>query len=111
MAARELVAGAAASGNSETGIGHPEKRVRGLEPLTFSLEGCKPELQGAETQPLAGDTPAAYIPTYTPAPDSLHDAPPAGDDFATAVLVIQGLPLSDDEKAEAIRRLLGKAGT
>ena len=34
----------------------------------------------------------------------LDDSP--GDDFTAAVLAVMGLPLSDSEKAEAVRRLL-----
>ena len=34
------------------------------------------------------------------------DCAPAGDRFAASLLLIAGLPLSDADKAEAIRRLL-----
>ena len=32
--------------------------------------------------------------------------PPSESDFATAIQMIETLPVSDDEKAEAIRRVL-----
>jgi hypothetical protein len=37
-------------------------------------------------------------------------APPHGGALADAVMAVTRLPLTDDEKAEAVRRLLGRRG-
>jgi hypothetical protein len=38
--------------------------------------------------------------------DSASDTPTVDRDFAAALLMIERLPLSDEQKAEAVRRLL-----
>jgi hypothetical protein len=55
-------------------------------------------------------TPSEVFPSVCPrTPKTDHepvDSPPSGDGFAAAVAAVMALPLSDDEKAEAVRRLL-----
>ena len=60
------------------------------------------------------DTAAKVCPTVCPRPqDSGHELSESADDettadrdFAAALLMIERLPLSNDQKAEAVRRLL-----
>ena len=92
---------------------------KGIEPLTSSLRTKEPELEPEQKQELTGDAADAYTQAYIESPDSVHIDPPGddftpagdgsaapGDDFAAALMAIQGLPLSDEEKAEAVRRLM-----
>jgi hypothetical protein len=84
----------------------------GLEPATFTLARIKPTI--------TSDAKTAFTDSAQPdcTPDCTSDArtgntsPPSDGDggFAVALAMLAALPLSDAEKAEAVRRLLaGKA--
>ncbi len=80
----------------------------------MNLRPPDPQAEGAEFQPeslqLVTETPPGVCPSVCPSDaESGHETctvPAATDGFAEAVQAIMRLPLSDDEKAEALRRLL-----
>ena len=84
----------------------------GLEPTTFTLARREPAVTSAGTAALADDTQRDCTPDCTP--DCTRNArtgnrghPSDGDGgFAAALAMIATLPLSEAEKAEAVRRLL-----
>ena len=79
--------------------------MNGLEPSTFSLEGCEHPSQGTEEQGLADTAPDACTAACTSDPDSVHSEAADGD-FTEAPVMIARLSLSDSERAEAVRRLM-----
>ena len=82
---------------------------KGIEPLTSSLRTNEPELKPTQSQEFTDTPPDAYTEAYIENPDSVHfDAP--GEDFATALAMIERLSLGDDEKADAVRRLMAQDG-
>jgi len=83
--------------------------VTGLEPATFSLEGGKHRTEPVEKQELSGAPPEACTDACTDPAESTHGEP-AGDDFAKQVWAVMALPLTDAERAEAVRRLLTAKG-
>jgi len=91
------------------------QRATRLERATTSLEGGLSRTQAAQSQQLMSDPEAACTSACTNSEDSGHseaaDGPnpaPAGDAFAEAVKMLARLPLSDAERAEAVRRLLAQ---
>jgi hypothetical protein len=91
---------------------HARKRVKGLEPSTFSLGSCEHRSEATQTQELTDDTANACTNACTSEPDSVHSdtADDAPDTFAEALAMVARLPLTDAERAEAVRRLLAAAG-
>lgn len=101
-----------------------EQRVTRLERATFSWEGCTHRMQPAQPQEptiaetnactnactsgakVEHDRPAEAAPEAVAGAVSAADADGAGEHFAAALAMIARLPLTDAEKAEAVRRLL-----
>jgi len=88
-------------------------REQGLEPWTHGLKGRKPRTEATQLQDVTSDGASACTNACTDSPDSGHSdaAEPAGEQtigerFAEAIVMLERLPLSDEERAEAIRRLL-----
>jgi len=81
----------------------------GFEPTTFTLASCEHRSEPTDTQGLSNTSPEACTNACTDSPESAHGEP-AGDDFAEQVRAVMALPLTDAEKAEAVRRLLTAKG-
>jgi len=79
--------------------------VKGFEPSTFSLGSGKHRTEPAAKQRLSNASPEACTNACTDSPESTHGEP-AGDDFAEQVRAVMALPLTDGEKAAAVRRLM-----
>jgi hypothetical protein len=98
------------------------KRATRLERATFSLEGCGHHTEVSKKQSLTGGADRACTNACTGSSDSGRSrtveatdttAPGAvaGDHFADAVAMLDRLPLTDAERAEAVRRLMaGQSG-
>ena len=100
------------------------KRATGLEPATFSLEGCERRTEDVYSQELTSAPtnactnactdgaeiehrgPAEAVPEAAAGAVRVGDADGAGGHFAEAVAMLARLPLTDTERAEAVRRLL-----
>ena len=83
------------------------KRAKGLEPSTFSLEGYQHRMEVPHEQGPTGGSANACTNACTDETKSDH----ANDDerdFSQALAMIAELPLTYDEKAEAVRRLLAQ---
>jgi hypothetical protein len=80
------------------------KRAKGLEPSTFTLAMGESTLANAVSKTLTngkvGNCTSDCISIKKKSPDN------AGDTLAVALALIAGLPLTQPEKAEAVRRLL-----
>ena len=94
------------------------ERAKRLELSTLSLGSLCPELAGAIDQEVIETPAGACTSACTPKVESLNEtapATPAGDGqdrgFAEAVRAVMALPLTDAEKAEAVRRLLAGAAS
>ena len=88
-------------------------RALGLEPRTYGLKGREPRTEATEPQEFADDGSDACTSACTKPPDEAQadspeapDVGPTGDDFAEAMVMLARLPLTDAERAEAVRRLL-----
>jgi hypothetical protein len=81
-----------------------------FELTTFTLANCEHHSETVETQGLNNAPPEACTNACTNSPESMHGEP-VGDDFAEQVRAVMALPLTDAEKAEAVRRLLATKGT
>ena len=78
--------------------------LRALDPQSKSTES-----EAAGNKPVTKDTDGACTAACTSDAKNAHpDA--VGGDFAEALAMIAALPLSDAEKAEAVRRLLTAKG-
>ncbi|MDA1252795.1 MAG: hypothetical protein O2820_26690 [Planctomycetota bacterium] len=81
----------------------------GLEPTTSALRTHEPRVASGKVKRVTA-TPSAVCPSVCPSDlksDHENRSEPAADDgFAATVQAIMSLPLSDAEKAEAVRRLL-----
>ena len=84
-----------------------DQRAKGLEPSTFSLEGCEPGAEATEGQEVTSTLPSVCTNACTDGSESTHEQA-ANATFADALAMVARLPLSDDEKAEAVRRLLAE---
>ena len=90
--------------------------TKGLEPSTFALRTRRHRTEGTQPQQLTSTPESACTNACTSLPESEHadgsDAGSAGGPhadggcFAEAVAVLMRLPLTDAEKAEAVRRML-----
>lgn len=81
---------------------------RGLEPLTPCLQSSDTRSEVVKKQDVSDTSANACTSACTSDPKNAHDDT-AGDDFGEALAMIARLPLSDAEKAEAVRRLLAQA--
>ncbi|MFH1417673.1 MAG: hypothetical protein ABII12_05225 [Planctomycetota bacterium] len=86
----------------------------GLEPTTFALRRREHRTEPVKPQGLASGGADACTNACNNSPGSPHestadtaDAGPVGEHFAEAVAMLARLPLTDAERAEAVRRLLG----
>ncbi len=81
------------------------KRVKGLEPSTFSLGSCAPEFEATDAPPVTGAAPATMrsaCPTPRPkATQSGYDS-----QFVAALSMLAELPLPDEVKVAALRKIL-----
>lgn len=75
----------------------PDRQSEDTEFQTLKLQGLTESLDSACTNACTSVTESG--------PESTSNSP-AESEFAAAMQMIASLPLSDDEKAEAIRRLL-----
>ena len=89
------------------------QRATRLERATTSLEGYKPPMQGVSYQELTDGSQSACTNACTENAESGHgdlpgDADPttAGASLADVLRMLDRLPLTDAERADAIRRLL-----
>ena len=76
-------------------------------------QGCAPESQvptGQELRLSRSAVAPPVAPTVAPAKRKAVENGPGETDFAAALLMIAGLPLSDADKAEVVKRLLKDAG-
>jgi len=88
-----------------------------FEPTTFTLASCEHRTEVVQSQGVTGVIAAACTNACTNSPELMqsesktrpHDGP-SGERFAEAVAMIARLPLTDAERAEAVRRLLAPAG-
>jgi hypothetical protein len=85
------------------------ERVKGIEPSLEAWEASVTESEvlvfaGVAAQPDSACTSACTNSTDSDVEPAIDL--PAEDDLTAALLMIERLPLSDDEKAEAVRRLL-----
>jgi hypothetical protein len=82
-----------------------QKRVKGLEPSTFSLGSCAPEFEGTATSTVTDDAAATMrnaCPTPRPkATQSGHDS-----QLVAALSMLAELPLPDEVKVAALRKIL-----
>lgn len=74
---------------------------KGIEPSTSALRTQKVVGPSIENKGLAPHAAAACTTACTEERENAH-----GGDFAEAMLMLMRLPLSDAERAEAVRRLL-----
>jgi hypothetical protein len=82
-----------------------------FELTTFTLANCEHRSEVSHNQELSEASTEACTNACTDSPESTH-GDTGGDDFRRAVADVMRLPLTDAEKAEAMRRLLtGKAVT
>ncbi|MEX2212585.1 MAG: hypothetical protein WD768_00560 [Phycisphaeraceae bacterium] len=92
------------------GIQLVEKRVMRFELTTFTLANCEHRLEASQLQPLTEAPADACTAACTDKPEIEH-----GESFADVVRMLDRLPLTDAERAEAVRRLLAgdaaKGGT
>ena len=81
------------------------KRVKGIEPSTFSLGSCAPEFESTATSTVTDDAAATMrnaCPTPRPkATQSGHDS-----QFVAALSMLAELPLPDEVKVAALRKIL-----
>jgi len=77
----------------------------GFEPTTFTLATCQHRTEAPQTQALTSATMNVCTNACTTEPDSVHEDAP-DQHFADGLAMIARLPLSDAEKAQAVRRLL-----
>ncbi len=75
----------------------------GIEPATPSLQSCEHRTQAPQNQGLATGPADACTAACTDKPEIEH-----GGDFADVVRMLDRLPLTDAERAEAVRQLLGR---
>jgi len=90
--------------------------TRGLEPSTFALRTRRHRTEGTQTQALTSTSANACTNACTNFAESEHadssDGAGAGgagagvDTFADVLRMLDRLPLTDAERAEAVRRLL-----
>ncbi len=73
----------------------------GIEPATPSLQSCGGRMEAAHSQAVTNGTANACTNACTSLPETEH-----GGRFAEALLMLTRLPLTDAERAEAVRRLL-----
>ena len=101
-----------------------EKPPIGLEPITCGLQNREHRTEGTQSQELTSAPtsactnactdgagiehagPAEAAPVTVAGAVSVGDADGAGEHFAEAVAMLARLPLTDTERAEAVRRLL-----
>ena len=86
-----------------------EMESMGLEPTTSALRTQGGRVVSGENKELASSKANACTSACTDGPDLAHDDP-TGANFADALAMVARLPLSDQEKAEAVRRLLAERG-
>ncbi len=84
-----------------TGIPRDEKRATRLERATFSLEGGECRTETVDTEALASDAADACSNACTGSAGK-----PAAAELADVLRMLDRLPLTDGERAEAVRRLL-----
>ena len=110
-------------------------RALGLEPRTYGLKGREPGAEPLAKQPVTNTDANACTNACTESRDSCYetradacaetslsddkggarpaqnggDSGPTGDAFAEAVVMLVRLPLSNAERAEAVRRLLNNS--
>jgi hypothetical protein len=81
------------------------KRVKGIEPSTFSLGSCAPEFEATDAPLVTGAAPATMrnaCPTPRPkATQSGHDS-----QLVAALSMLAELPLPDEVKVAALRKLM-----
>jgi len=82
-----------------------KKRAMGFEPTTFTLATCEHRSEGLENKDVTDDEADACTKACTETSDSMHGGG-IGGGFGAALDMIARLPLTDAEKAEAVRRLL-----
>ena len=89
----------------------------GLEPVASCMPCNKVTVPSANPSGLTSADSAGCTTGCTSSPENAHlsgSEPGAGstgsDGFAAALMMIAGLPLSDADKAEAVKRLLRDAG-
>lgn len=92
-----------------------QMRAVGLEPTPHGLKGCAPPTEATQSQAVMSGGANACTNACTDSADSGHsaageapDGGPVGHAFAEAVTMLARLPLTDAERAEAIRRLLAR---
>ena len=81
------------------------KRVKGIEPSTFSLGSCAPEFEATDAPLVTGAAPATMrnaCPKPRPkATQSGHDS-----QFVAGLSMLAELPLPDEVKVAALRKIL-----
>jgi hypothetical protein len=98
----------ASSGPSILQNGEGGKRATGIEPATFSLGSGGHRTEVLQNTALTAHDADACTNACTEAAESVHsDAADRG--FIEALAMVARLPLSDAERAEAVRRLLAGA--
>ena len=88
----------------------------GFEPATSTSRTCRPTVPSDNQSGLTLTDNSACTTTCTNLPENAHSdgsepgtGSPGSDRFAAALMMIAGLPLSDTDKAEAVKRLLREA--
>ena len=81
------------------------KRVKGIEPSTFSLGSCGPEFEGTATSTVTDD---AATTMRSACPKSRPDGTKSGHDsqFVAALSMLAELPLPDEVKVAALRKIM-----
>ena len=78
----------------------------GIEPVTSGLQSHSDRVLSANLSELTSTVESRCTNGCTSEPENHHEPTRPGD-FAAALAMIATLPLTDAEKAEAVRRLLG----
>ncbi len=81
------------------------ERVKGLEPSTFSLGSCASEFEGTATSTVTDD---AATTMRSACPKSRPDGTKSGHDsqFVAALSMLAELPLPDEVKVAALRKIM-----
>ncbi len=80
----------------------------GIEPVTSGLQSLNDRVLSANLSELAPNGKFRCTTGCTSEPEN-HHGPTRPGDFAAALAMIATLPLSDAEKADAVRQLLGES--
>ena len=84
--------------------------VTGFEPAAFWSQTRRTSIASVSDKELTTSLTLGCTTGCTTKPQN-DNATVASDDFAKALLMIATLPLTDTEKAEAVRRLMAAKGT